>query len=446
MKTYDFLVSSIKAKNFLLSVIHTPDASPYDTNETRLVPLVFDLTDEKGKKVPTVDVIEKRWLYGSVENDYGRYSRLGTYLDKAFAANFLTQRLDSRDYSGDATTSIRFSFLDFERVLGIAKAEDSPIVQTLAQMLMDDLQPMLIGSGNDAYSFGLNYNYQADVSSFMRYYAAVNSTLNLYVDSIEQGFNYASKFRVNSMEGFPSWAGKDFKSIVDLSVPEDHRSERRYYATGGEQSSISNVLITQAVQMRQLLDTEGKRGVKKALDEYIAAYIAEKLNPTKPTASVPRTNGPAGEASAPPSTSSVTLKPVEVKRAALLKVFGGIYTNPQEAESSVGLVEAYVDAVQQQFVPAVVALSSKGDQASMYAMKLQVQRMNNSLPVVGIVTDSLNRLASDEASAKVLQLNPGAFQFLLPSEPLRWKYGIVKGNLDLVNRLYSLLEPAARND
>ncbi|MCB0411521.1 MAG: zinc-dependent metalloprotease [Bdellovibrionales bacterium] len=427
-KTVEAIVAAIKARNYLLSVVHAPDANPAEDMKSRIQPLVVTTKDENGNPKTITDIVDKKWLSGRSENDYGRFSQLGFYPDKALAMSFLTQRMETRPTSDDLAGNPAFSFMDFERIfLGINDIRNSPIAQTLAEVMMSDLSPKVYGYRSENFETIVS-GEEANITNFMRTYGALNAVIGLNVGTTQPGFNYGEAFHViASTRGAPA----SYDTVFSSEVPEGNPTDRRYYAAVGPKTTIANFIIHSGAELRKYMDPQDTHGSKKLWDEFVSQLVVKLQRDLdgKPT--------------------------TDEQMAAIQKAVSDIFNNlksmgfsEQESLEGLKISREYLTQLLKLFAPAMKKANSEEDLATLIKLSSVSKHLVTQVPVLLAANDALTRVLSDEKLRETLvkeSVDVDSIKKSLPNISLKDRYEDIRSNLDLLNRFYSNIEPSARN-
>jgi hypothetical protein len=197
----------IKSMDFFRSIIATPEVPagvlPTTNPDDRFIPAIVE--DEVAAPVPGLPPmkqkklikVETKWS-DSLRFESGEYrvSVKGNEIDKAAAIMALTaERSWTRRYLRE---SLRMPYTLIEKYLFRIDPENSIVLKTLEEVLMDEVTPKSL-VGDKLYELDKSM-FTADVTEIVRDYAAYGAMLFLNISTYEPSFNPSRSFRVEKVK------------------------------------------------------------------------------------------------------------------------------------------------------------------------------------------------------------------------------------------------------
>jgi len=203
----DLYQATRKAKDFLISVVSTPEAPSWATksNESkdRFVPTVIQLPTDKvgedGRRImePTLIKVDTRWSKSeSIDSDRSPVKYKGNEFDKAAAIFALAQdRAYTRRY---LRQSLRASYLDVEKFFEGVEREDSEVLSIFEEVVRNEVKPR-------TYRYGQSIpldpaTFTTNVTEIMETYAQYGPLLFLDINTTDVLANPARSYFIESIE------------------------------------------------------------------------------------------------------------------------------------------------------------------------------------------------------------------------------------------------------
>jgi len=277
----DYANAAIIAYQYYIQLIRTPDAGNEGfLSSKRLMALEYerdelDKNDKPtGKKVRDITIVEKRSLLDLMTDDK-RTDSAGIEYDKIAALEMLTMRgfPAARYYKN----SLRFSYMDFEKLVLRMGPTQSPVANTIASMLTDHLIPTY---SNEYVGLQPMRDEKADVTSAMTAYAAIYSILNLEQPTLV-GAGYSNLYKVASSIG----QGPDDRPVVSaLTSAANSKARVGFWALDNATVSKGivalaakkNIYIQKSPELAPLMDALVVAVFKSELD----MSLSEEHKPT----------------------------------------------------------------------------------------------------------------------------------------------------------------------
>jgi hypothetical protein len=440
VRALDSYEAAVKARSFLLSVVHTPDAGAFTPVRERLQPTIVGVVDGSGRMNAIPYVIEKKPLYGTADNDYGYLGRAPFYIDKIMALNFLTQRFMSRELEGDILSYRAFSFLDFERYyLGVSSIENSFVGRSLAQILSDDLAPMVVPTDGPLFTSPLGIDFAAEIPSSLRFYAGLNAVLSLYVNALQQDYNFGADFMVyrdHAGSRSASLTGRG-SFLVDLSRDASAQVVPRFFPYEGEYSKVANSLIHQGSFLRNVLEDDIDQVLEDFTVNRMSLLVAGAMGVLDlPVAAL------INETDEGVRDALAKKRAYELAQDKLTSRLVSLMGSDEEAKMQLDAISSYID-VFFAVAPQVVQLAQAGQNGAVEQILQQFETLGRKYPILVRTTGAIQSALEKVDSG----IPAGLARAILPtSDTLGWHYGIIVDNVDLLNRLTSFIEPSARNN
>lgn len=417
----DYLAASQKVYFFLNGMITAPDAltAPKDLN----FPFEIDaqkvtLQDGSSKVV----VFERRQLQ-DIAITQDRLLKVGAEGDKILAMQLLT--LKGLPYEKYYSANIEFSFLDFEKYLLGMSAQDSLTLMSFAEMIQDELTPVIFDNGSL-----IQLNGQNTVTANMKYYSAISTILGLESNTLEAKDNFANLFKVGSSFGkTPS----DRTSLTQLGV--DKKSSARTTFWAPDNALISGAMIERIAILGKTLDAETKLG--PSLEKMALAQLEKSLM----TLSAEDTAAAERVQKAIESAKLETARTLQT-----LKLFSDEEIAANAELSPANLAEGFV-TINENIANATVALlvEAPGAARNAAAFNSALERVVNEVPVLDLLTAANLRAAqkiSEQNKGKMpVEQTAAAMESFLTSGHISSKYGAQMKMLEFMNKLTSMVNP-----
>jgi len=424
----DYVQASLKAYIFYNQVIKTPDANSLFESAERFiaVPYQYKEVDAEGKptgKVVTdVEIVEKRAIQDlAIRED--RIDTVGVEYDKVMAMNFLTMKgfPDYKYYS----QSIIFSFLDFEKYILGMSGEESFFVNTLAGMMLDQLQPTFT---NEHATLSPIRGEKATVTSAMRAYAGIYGILNLEASTLRDKDNFANFFKVGSSVGK---APNDRTVLSQLGVSEKSKTRVSYWAL--DNAIASNAILQEAAKKNFFLQKEEE--ISPLMETLALAQFKDLLSQGKNAEEVTKA------------------KTALLEKLKALNAKGDIASEEFVKESPKLSVEGQVDMMtdfNKQVIAVSIALITQQQGADEVGQQLanQAGQLAEVLPLFALdqkalksaMTKAGEALGKTQGMEALAQLGQAAGQ-LVDGTQLEVSYGIIMKNVEFLNMLTLMTNP-----
>ncbi len=212
----DMIGAAELSLNFLRSVIAMPEVPSYvnakNKNERYIPAVVEKVIPPPFPGLPSsteqrLAMIETKWTDGKrFDPENGRASIRGTEEDKLAAIIALTaDRSKSWRY---LRHSLRIPYTLLEKFIFRRDSDDSLVLQTLQEVLLDDVTPRSLVNLNQGKDGAGDYVlaeldknvFKTEVTEWVRNYAIYGSMLFLNIDSFEPSFNPSRAFRVENKD------------------------------------------------------------------------------------------------------------------------------------------------------------------------------------------------------------------------------------------------------
>lgn len=446
-KALESVKAAVKARAFLLSVVHTPDADHNSDPDARWVPFNVTVQERDGSIGILPLVVEKRYLYGSADNDYGYLNRSSYYFDKILGLNFLTQRSSSRDLDGDILAPRAFSFLDFERFyMGVDSIEKSLIGLTLAQILSDHLHPTYVPTENGAmFSIPLSSSYSAEIPGSLRFFAGLNAVLSLHVNTIQQDYNFGADFMVSSEIGAGRLSSNS-NFLTDLSRDPGNSQVERFFAFEGEYAKVANVLVDQGSGVRALMD----QPMAKQIEDLTIARLdlglrGEAVNVELSQEAIQDAIGLGTESEETLELLNENLKYNELRTQLIHSLAEAFDGTEAAAAEEVAMAEALVDDFLS-LAPQIGPLLQSGQMQIVNNLMDSFRNRVKAHPSLAMVATSIqDALMNQKVDTSLARFSPDALLILPTKSSLEVRYGLMKSNMELLHIFTTILKPSARS-
>ncbi len=229
----DHAYATDKAFRFFNDVIRGPEplSGTFNNAEDR-----FIVKEVKGKKVLIFAKPLKDTIIDPGHDD-SEIKMRGVEYDKIVALLHLFKR--SLGYERYTKSSLTISYYLFEKILyGVKSAEDSLVVNTLTQILNDDLVPFMI---TDKGLVDLDNDLKAPTSEMLRYYAGIGAMAEMDIPGVTLQDNPSTMFRFISNPTFS-------KKVADVfQAPGAGKDDLRYAPLSNASSAkmIAGTFIAQ---------------------------------------------------------------------------------------------------------------------------------------------------------------------------------------------------------
>ncbi len=424
----DYVQAAVKSYLFYNQVINTPDAKTQFLSGDRFlaVPYQYKEKNEKGeetgKTITDIEIVEAKSLMTRGMNDE-RVDTVGVEEDKIMAMNFLTMKgFPAYKYRSQ---SLMFSFLDFEKyVLGM-KPENSIVVNTFANLILDEAQPTFTNA--NAVLFPIE-GQKNEVSPTMAAYAGIFGILNLEAKTLQDKDNFATLFKVGSSIGA---APTDRVALSLLGVSEQSKTRLTFWALDNaiaangilRVASVKNFFIQQSPVLEPLM---GQLAINQFQNLMSQGKNAEKVESAK---------------------AQLIAKLNELNANGMIAHPEMVKANPQlSVESQVANIMGFNEQVIS--VTIEVLLKSEGAVNVALELKNQADNLAKAVPIFAVAQKSLK--GSMDQVAKVYGQQKG-FEVLanlgevmgqiVDGSQLDSSYGMIMKNIEFLSNLTLVTNP-----
>ncbi len=418
--TNAYYIAAQEGLNFLLSVVSSPDTVSGDDRYTRIDFDSYSFREADGTIVQKPVAMERQWVTGFFNNLEGRFRYLGSELDKQAAIHVMTHRIQNRESASLGDVDSRYSYLDFETSTQRIPLQDTRVAKMLYQNITDSLQAMALDRENVLVPLAPGYN--APVTSFMSYTAAIAGIWNLYSATVnEEKENFGNHFRIESRIGGPvqrdiaNSDGEEIQNkiltVTDINAAKDDPLARHFFASSNDENNhFGNKLIRRAYYTRELAENTEiydlfYRFIKKTYelhktaidsdDEYV--QLNEEIN------------------------TLLSTYPQEVT---------GWVTTGEMVKS------IYYWIFNMQF---------NIDEGAHHLYTI-VNNTYRELPITGLISKVIVDISIELRAEEQPLLNEGLLIQFTNYFVLRNQYNFIRSNLNLLNALYFYIESSARNN
>ena len=246
----DMIGAIQKSMDFFRSVISTPEAPAFVTTKNpgdRFLPAVITETvpgpipGMPGTQVKKMVKVETKWMEGETFDPQDFRAKVqGMEGDKVAAIIAMTaERSWTRRY---LSHSLKIPYTLVEKFIFRKEIEDSVILQTLEEVLMNEIQPrVLVGDTLHDLDKGA---FTSGVNEYLRNYAVFGAMYFLNIDTYEPGFNPSRSFRVKGLNANETAEGQPFVDLVDGGIR---------YVPYASDSSAANRMISKGNALRALV-------------------------------------------------------------------------------------------------------------------------------------------------------------------------------------------------
>lgn len=424
----DLVNASVKVYLFYNQLINTPDANKLFMDGERFLAVPYNKKEigadgkPTGKTLKDVAVVETRAIQDLSISDK-RLDTVGLEYEKIAAMELLTMKgYPSYKY---AYQGIQFSFMDLEKyVLGM-EANQSLFMNTLAGMMLDQLQPTFT---NEDVQLQPIPGLKATVTSAMRFYAGIYGILNLEASTLRDKDNFATLLKVGSSVGN---APADRIAVSPLGVNPESKTRLSYWAL--DNAIYSGAIINLAAEKDFFIQNE--KNVSQEMMSLAAMQLVDALTQGKQAAEVEKAKAAlVAKLTALNSTGKILSEQAikqnpELSINAIVEDLMGY--NENLIQISIGLLtqNKQVTAVAGQFA----------QQSGELAEELPLHALNQKAAVEGLKAMGTN-LSKQKGFEILANLGQAAGQ-LASGTQLETSYGIILKNLEFLNKLTIMTNP-----
>lgn len=236
--------AAVESYKFLLGIIGTPDAAADFADASRFLKVPYQykektkLADGQEAEVTKkgVEIVEARSVGNRMVTD-DRVDTVGIEYNKVMAMRILA--LKGFPHYKYSQLNLAFSYLDFERLLGM-QPNQSPIVATMLGILRNDLKPFF---SNEHVTFAEVAGAKSNVTQAMRVYTAIAGVIDLDAMVLKDADKFSTLFRTRATVGS---APTDRPSVVKLGSTAGSSQRVVYSALDG--ALVANALVAEAAQ------------------------------------------------------------------------------------------------------------------------------------------------------------------------------------------------------
>lgn len=430
----DYAQASVKIYLFFIQLIKTPDANNLFQDPARFMAVPYTYTvkgaDGQPKEVQDVEVVEKRALQTlAIRQD--RVDTIGIEQDKLMAMNFLTMKgFPAYKYRSN---SIEFSFVDFEKLLGMTP-DTSIYMNTITGIMLNQLQPSFT---NDKANLSPISDATASVTSAMRAYAGIFSILNLESSTLRGEDNFANMFKVGASLGKSL---KDRVSLSQLGVSNTSAVRLSYWAN--DNAVAANNIINVAAAKNAFIQKTPQ--IQPSMEKLAAAQLNALLakNQAKDVADKAAADAAKVKAETLAKLNDLN-KNGELVSAELLK------QNPNlTIENQLNAIVSLND----QLIQAAFTLILRPDMADqLQPLVANASQLADNLPLFAIAQKGLvasldkagEEFAKNEKTQGLADLGQAAKK-VTNGDALELSYGIIMKNVEFLNTLSAMTNPELR--
>lgn len=255
----DLVNASLLSYNFFQEVVRTPDTdkSISDPNRFTAIPYEYQVLklDSQGQPIRGADgrpetemksdvkVLEARALYDkSLTKD--KLETIGIGYDKIFAMNFLLQA--SAPNTTDDSQANLISFVDFEQfILGVKKPQESQIVQTIIDVLTNNLTAGFFAPSGEFVDTGM----PVDINRFLADDTAVAAVIGLNQNKWQSFDLFAEAFKVGRATS--KQAPSDRLNVVRFGQDRKLSDTTVYYPA--QNAYAADAIIKQAARTETIM-------------------------------------------------------------------------------------------------------------------------------------------------------------------------------------------------
>lgn len=424
----DYARAATKTYTFFNQVINTPDTELgfFDEKRFLAVPYQYKETNEKGeatgKVLTDIEIVEaKSTLTFSSSPD--RIETLGIEDNKLMAMNFLTMK--GYPHYKYRNQNIIFSYLDFEKYFLGMKTENSVIVNTFINLLLD--MPKATFSNDKVNLFPIQ-DHKYEVTPTMSAYASIYGILNLEAQTLEDKDNFANLFKVGSSIG----AGpKDRVALSLLGVSEKSKTRLSFWAL--DNAYVSESIIQIANHKRffiQQTPVMGPLMLNLATNQFLN-IMSQGANLEKVTA----------------AKKELIAKLTELNKEGFIALPEVVKENPQYSiESQVEIIADFYEKIIT--VALDVIMNNEGAIEVAYDLKNQAANLASALPIFAVAQQALNAGMNQAGSfyskqkgyEALVGLGPVTAQIVDGSQ-LMISYGVIMKNIEFLNKITLVTNP-----
>lgn len=400
-----FALAAWSGMNQLLETVATPTANLAVFDENRFSVQEIEVEDKDGKKSKKNILTERKALKDlRVPGLETAVETRGIEIDKILALQFLTlQSLGNPRYE---QASLRFSFVDFERLL-LGQAEDQSLVVKILEGAIAGQVPGITFVGQSPVA--LEGSLNVEVSEAMRYYSVLGSTVLLDNSSTVDSANPARLFLVGStLKEGPA----DRPIVTRLGSKLSSPTALKLFAH--DPASSVNRLVRKAARDRVIIDHS------EALAKQFSTLIDAKEE-----------------------TAKVAARKAMVETLATLNT-DSLLASGNEDEKGSNLTQQV--AVMEKYFAARKALTGQieeliGKGATLAQLKEQTNEIQTSdenltkdIPVLAVAQKVLSAGLTSDLQKEIAAA-------VIPSNVLEGEHSTIVGSLEQMNRLISLMNP-----
>jgi hypothetical protein len=339
-------------------IARTPDASSSMVGNQRFA----KIRTEKG-----LVAVERKWLQ-SIGSEPSRLSVLGVEYDKAFAMLFLTQR--QFGFPRYENTSMRLSFLDFERATGLGEQlPGGSFTLNLLQGIMEEQVTALVQVPKQGPMFLTQPGFSVHTTDLLRMFGITSAVINSDIQGMRASDNPASLFRVFAKVNPPA-------GVLSVTFPDAGMSEKRYWATDVAKNAQSIIQSIALFDKLLVVQPEVKKLVRQWVGALADVEIQAEPGPILTSAPKTKPQAPLSQAERLAKATEIA-KQIDVILATLPEEVG-----PRTMEQAAELLVQLLQVGQQMQARAVTPQEIE-------ANRQQLEGIILGSPVFGILVGAL---------------------------------------------------------